>query len=150
MALMIDEQLCFADRPGNRRADSFRNIIAQSRVSAALLIPGSTKVAHVEGQAQLTTDGALRSAFAVRDKIPLLANRIDGLSLVLRSSGALERAQLWPAPTAPAGIRPAKIFAEHVRLNKDKGIGARIAGAFVLVPGLMQRGLDKDYRDNLY
>ena len=51
---------------------------------------------------------------------------------------------------APADIKPAKMFAEHVRLNKDKGLGARIAGAFVSVPGLMQRGLDKDYKDNLY
>ena len=42
------------------------------------------------------------------------------------------------------------MFAEHIRLNKDKGLGARIAGAFVSVPGLMQRGLDKDYKDNLY
>jgi len=42
------------------------------------------------------------------------------------------------------------MFAEHVRLNKDKGLGARIAGAFVSMPGLMQRGLEKDYKDNLY
>lgn len=150
MARMIDGQLCFADRPGNRRADSFRNIIAQPQVAAALLIPGSTRIAQVAGCAQLTTDEALRNAFAVQDKVPLLANRIDGLSLTLQSSAALERAKLWPASAAPADIRPAKIFAEHVRLNKDKGIGARIAGAFVSVPGLMQRGLDKDYKDNLY
>ena len=51
---------------------------------------------------------------------------------------------------APADIKPAKMFADHVKLNKDKGLGARIAGAFVSVPGLMQRGLDKDYKDNLY
>lgn len=150
MALMIGEQLCFADRPGNRRADSFRNIITQPHVAAALLIPGSTRIALVEGQVQLTTDEALRSAFAVQDKMPLIANSIKGLSLALRPSAALERAKLWPAAAAPADIRPAKIFAEHVRLNKDKGIGARIAGAFVSVPGLMQRGLDKDYKDNLY
>ena len=60
-----------------------------------------------------------------------------------------ESAMRWLA-AAPADIKPAKMFADHVKLNKDKGLGARIAGAFVSVPGLMQRGLDKDYKDNLY
>jgi hypothetical protein len=42
------------------------------------------------------------------------------------------------------------MFAEHLRLNKDKGLGARIASAAVSIPGLMQKALDKDYKDNLY
>jgi len=143
-------RLWFADRPGNRRADSFRNIIAQPRIAAALLIPGSAEVVIVEGQAAVTADPAMRAAFTVRDKLPLLATRVDDVCLTRRPSAALVRAALWPAPPPPAGLRPAKMLAEHVRLNRDKGIGARIAGAFVSVPGLMQRGLDKDYKDNLY
>lgn len=144
------ERLWFADRPGNRRADSFRNIIAQPRIAAALLIPGSAEVVIVEGRAAVTTDPAMREAFTVRDKLPLLATCVDEVRLTRRPSAALARAAPWPAAAAPAGLRPAKMLAEHVRLNKDKGLGARIAGAFVSVPGLMQRGLDKDYKDNLY
>ena len=63
---------------------------------------------------------------------------------------ALARARLWPAAPAPADIKPAKMFAEHLRLNKDKGLGARIASAAVSIPGLMRKALDKDYKDNLY
>jgi hypothetical protein len=37
-----------------------------------------------------------------------------------------------------------------VRLNKDKGLLAKMAGTVVSIPGLMQKGLDKDYKDNLY
>ena len=150
MAGVEGDRLWFADRPGNRRVDSFRNIIAQPRVAAALLIPGSTAVMIVDGRAAVTTDAAMREAFAVRGKTPLLVTRIDAVRMVRRESAALARAALWPAAAAPADIRPAKMFAEHIRLNKDKGLGARIAGAFVSVPGLMQRGLDKDYKDNLY
>lgn len=150
MAHIEGDQLWFADRPGNRRTDSFRNLIAQPRIAAALLVPGASAVAIVRGTAMLTDDETARATFAVQGKVPLLATRVDDLAIDIRPSAALERARLWPAAAAPADIKPAKMFAEHVRLNKDKGIGARIAGAFVSVPGLMQRGLDKDYKDNLY
>ena len=150
MAHLDGDQLWFADRPGNRRTDSFRNLIVQPRIAAALLIPGSADVAILRGTAMLTDDETARATFAVKDKVPLLATRVDDLAIERRSSAALARAALWPAAPAPTDIKPAKMFAEHVRLNKDKGLGARIAGAFVSMPGLMQRGLEKDYKDNLY
>lgn len=150
MARIDAAGLWFADRPGNRRADSFRSIVVQPRIAAALLIPGSTGVVSVRGQARLTADAAAREAFAVRDKTPLLAARIADATIEMRASPALGRARLWPAAAAPADIRPAKMFADHVRLNKDQGLAARLAGAFVSVPGLMERGLAKDYKDNLY
>lgn len=144
------DRLWFADRPGNRRADSFRNILEQPRIAAALLIPGSSQIVLIEGRATLTTAAAVRESFAVRDKIPRLATQVDELALTRRSSPALIRAAVWPPATAPGDIRPAKMLAEHLRLNRTKGIGARIASVAVSIPGLMQRGLDKDYKDNLY
>lgn len=142
--------LFFADRPGNRRTDSFRNIIAQPRIAAALLIPGSTMVATLTGAATLTRDERVRAHFVVRDKQPLLATRVDDLAVRLAPSAALARAALWPAAAAPGDIRPAHMLAEHLRLNRRKGLGARIASAVVSIPGLMQKGLDKDYENNLY
>ena len=144
------DALWFPDRPGNRRTDSFRNILTQPRVAAALLIPGTHHVAMLSGKAMLTTDEAARAPFTVRDRQPLLAARIAGLAIALAPSAALRRAALWPAAAAPADIVPARMFAEHIRLNRSRGLGARIASAVVSVPGLMQKGLDKDYRDNLY
>src|SRR5690606_155750 len=35
----------YADRPGNRRTDSFRNILTRPYASAVLMVPGSTQVA---------------------------------------------------------------------------------------------------------
>lgn len=142
--------LWFADRPGNRRVDSFRNIIAQPRIAAVLLVPGSSRVAVVTGTAQLTTDAQARAPFEVRGKTPQLAIGVEGAAVELRTSAALGRAALWPLRERAAVVAPAKMFAAHVKLNKDKGLGARIAGAVVSIPGLMQRGLDKDYESNLY
>ena len=142
--------LCFPDRPDNRRTDSFRNIIAQPHIAAALLIPGSSHVAMLTGSATLTDDEAARAPFTVKDKQPLLAARVEDLQIAIAPSAALARAALWPAASAPGDISPANMFAEHMRLNKSKGLGARIASAVVSIPGLLQKGLDKDYENNLY
>lgn len=150
LARLEGDRLTFADRPGNRRTDSFRNILAQPRIAGALLVPGSHRVALLRGAATLTIDASLREAFAVRDKVPRLAIEVTDLSIELRDSRALERARPWPVGQRAGGIEPAKIFASHVRLNKHRGLGARVARAMVSVPGLLQKGLDKDYKDNLY
>lgn len=150
MMRMEGTALWFADRPGNRRTDSFRNLIAQPRMAGALLIPGSTHVAILRGAAELTSDAAAREPFTVRDKAPLLAIRVAEPSLGLRPSPALARAALWPLAAKAEGIDPARMFTAHVKLNKDKGLTARIGGMVMSIPGLMQKGLDQDYKNNLY
>ncbi len=62
-----------------------------------------------------------------------------------RASSSRTRRPRWPSAW--------KIFVEHVRLNGDKGLGARLAGAALSVPGvtgLLRKGLEKDYKTNLY
>jgi predicted pyridoxine 5'-phosphate oxidase superfamily flavin-nucleotide-binding protein len=141
---------CYADRPGNRRADSFRNILAQPRMAAASLILGTTRVAILSGTARLTTDDAIRTSFAVDGKTPRLATCIEEPQLVVRDSAALGRARLWPAPPPVDGINPAAMFAAHVRLNRTAGLQAKLVRAAVSVPGFMERGLRHDYKTNLY
>ncbi|HUD29684.1 MAG TPA: pyridoxamine 5'-phosphate oxidase family protein [Novosphingobium sp.] len=152
MALIEGDVLWFADRPGNRRVDSFRNIVEQPSVALALLTPGAVRVAVVRGHARLTTDAAMRARFAVNGKVPLLAIRVEIASLDLHDSPALARADLWPV-RAETDINPTRLFVEHLKLNRTAGLGAALARASVAIlgmTGLMQKGLEKDYKDNLY
>jgi predicted pyridoxine 5'-phosphate oxidase superfamily flavin-nucleotide-binding protein len=152
MARLDGDVLWFADRPGNRRVDSFRNIVEQPDVALALLIPGASRIALVRGRAQLTTDQSAREYFTVRDKTPLLAIRVEIETIALHDSPALARADLWPLH-AVSDIDPAKLFVEHIKLNKVGGVGAALARASLSVPGmtgLLKKGLEKDYKDNLY
>jgi len=148
--LADDGTLWFADRPGNRRVDSFRNIIAHPDLGGVMIVPGSTTVGIVRGAAHLTDDEECRARFTVEGKVPLLAVGVEQAAIHLRESAALKRAAIWPFTGTSPDIKPAKMFAAHLKLNKDKGIGAKLASAFVSIPGLMQKGLDKDYKDNLY
>ncbi|ABD87755.1 pyridoxamine 5'-phosphate oxidase-related, FMN-binding [Rhodopseudomonas palustris BisB18] len=148
-----DDTAWFADRPGNRRTDSFRNILVQPRVAAALLIPGSSYVVHLSGRARISSDAARRAAFAVQDKTPALVAAIDDLTIELRDSAALRRARLWPLQPPTHGIEAAKLFVEHIKLNRDSGFAARLTGAALSVPGvsgLLKTALDKEYKNNLY
>ncbi|WP_447725784.1 pyridoxamine 5'-phosphate oxidase family protein [Sphingomonas koreensis] len=153
MARLEGDTLWFADRPGNRRVDSFRNILVQPRVAVALLVPGSTQVAILRGEAALTTEKAARECFVVRDKTPLLAIRVEVSAIELRHSPTLARADLWPVDTRAPDIEPAKLFVEHIKLNRNAGLGAKLASAALAVPGvtgLLKKGLEQDYKDNLY
>lgn len=145
-----DGHAWFADRPGNRRADSFRNILAQPRITAAMLIPGCTRVAMLSGTARLTTDAARRADFAVAGKTPLLVTRIEQPTHTLFESGALARARLWPAAPRTAGLDPAAMFAAHIKLSKSRSVQATLLRAALRIPGLMKKGLQRDYRNNLY
>lgn len=142
--------LTFADRPGNRRADSFRNIVTQPRIAAALLIPGNTQVAIVHGDAALTNNTAACAAFTVQGKTPRVVTQVANPRIRLYHSAALSRAAPGLRAAAAAGLDPARIFAAHVKLNKAQGVTATIASAVVSVPGLMRKGLEKDYESNLY
>ncbi len=150
MVRMDGDTLWFADRPGNRRVDSFRNIVVQPHIAALLLVPGSSQVVVVKGTARITTDEAQRAQFEVRDKVPLLAIGVTDLDISLRPSPALERARLWPLETPAEGLDPAKLFVTHVKLNKSKSLMAGVAGAVMSIPGLMRKGLESDYKKNLY
>lgn len=145
-----ENHLRFADRPGNRRTDSFRNILTNPRIAAALLRPGSNYVATVKGVASLNDDADVRGQFEIEVRVPKLIVEVGELALTMRRSEAIEKAQLWPTPPPPRELDAAKIFAAHMRLNKDRSVAAKLSKAIVSVPGLMRRGLESDYKKNLY
>jgi predicted pyridoxine 5'-phosphate oxidase superfamily flavin-nucleotide-binding protein len=140
----------FPDRPGNRRADGFRNILTQRRVAAAVLIPGATGIARVDGEARITKNEQIRKGFAAHEKVPRLVVSIEQPTITIVDSPALKRAQLWPMKRAEKSIDPAATLVAHVNLNKQAGLQAKLIRAVLSVPGLMRNGLDRDYRTNLY
>jgi predicted pyridoxine 5'-phosphate oxidase superfamily flavin-nucleotide-binding protein len=150
MVRLQDGCVWYADRPGNRRADSFRNILAQPRIAAVALIPGSSQVAVFSGSACITSDAAMRAGFTVEGKTPLLATCVEQLALDIYASPALARARLWPVAMRAADIDPAAMLVAHVKGNKTRGLQAALVRTALSVPGLMEKGLQSDYKNNLY
>ena len=145
-----EQHVCFADRPGNRRIDSFRNIVSQPQIALLAMIPGCLQVVEACGTAELNTSDSLRAAFQVREATPKLVTRVSVDSIVLRHSPALARARLWPAADAPAGLNGADIFKAHIQLNRSGGEAGDKIRAAIAVPGALEQGLSEDYKHNLY
>lgn len=93
---ILDERtLLMPERPGNRLADSLRNILANPHVGLLFVVPGVTDTFRVNGRATLTTDAALLAPSAVEGKLPLLGVLIDIEEAYTQCSKALLRSQLW-------------------------------------------------------
>jgi len=60
--VLDDVTLLLPERPGNRIADTLRNVLANPHVGLLFLVPGVTETFRVNGRASLTTDPELLSA----------------------------------------------------------------------------------------
>ncbi|MFT3811401.1 MAG: hypothetical protein QM698_15925 [Micropepsaceae bacterium] len=139
-----------AERPGNRLAYGFHNMIAQPQTAAVVIVPGATTVALVAGKAAISNDEAARAAFVVEGKTPILVTRIEGAEIVLRESRALAAAKLWPlADHAVSQVDPSAVLVAHVKANKSKGLAA-MALRTAVNRGTVAKGLAHSYRENLY
>lgn len=147
---LIDGDVVYPDRPGNRRVDSFRNILTQPRVAAMSLVPGSADVSVLTGVARIVANETLCAAFEVLGKTPRLVTRVEQVQIRSYRSEALQRARLWPATRTHDDLDPADIFKAHVKLNRIGGMAATITRAAVSIPGLMRKALQDDYKNNLY
>ena len=93
---ILDEKtLLLPDRPGNRLADSLRNILQNPHVALLFVIPGVTDTFRVNGRAEIVTDADLLEQCAVEGKAPKLALRIDIDEAYTHCSKAFLRSNLW-------------------------------------------------------
>jgi PPOX class probable FMN-dependent enzyme len=87
--------LAIPDRPGNRRADTFVNILEHPKVALLFLIPRRGETLRVSGRAYITRDPALLERMAVRGKVPELAICVQVEEAMFHCGKALIRSQLW-------------------------------------------------------
>ncbi len=88
-------RLLVPERPGNRLADSLRNILHNPRVGLLFLIPGIGDTLRVNGRASLVTDEELLAPSAVEGKVPGLGIVVDVDEVFTHCSKAFIRSQLW-------------------------------------------------------
>ncbi|WP_237536947.1 MSMEG_1061 family FMN-dependent PPOX-type flavoprotein [Streptomyces sp. SID5785] len=101
-------RLVLPDRPGNRRGDSFHNILENPHAGLLFLIPGAKDVLRVNGRARILTDAPFFDALTVKGQRPTLALLLDIDEIYLHCPQSLNRSGLWKPSTwitddAPAG-----------------------------------------------
>jgi PPOX class probable FMN-dependent enzyme len=97
---ILDEQtLLIPERPGNRLADSLRNILQNPNVGLLFFIPGLGDTFRVKGRATLTTDRNLLAPCAVEGKPPRLGILVEIESAFTHCPKAFLRANFWQKET---------------------------------------------------
>ena len=100
---VLDERtLAIPDRPGNRRVDGFRNVLANPHVGLVFLVPGRGDTLRVNGRAQVVAEAPFFDAMVLRGHRPRLALVVAVEEVFYHCSKAFLRSALWePDSWAP-------------------------------------------------
>ena len=118
---VLDERtLAVPDRPGNRRGDTFRNVLQRPHVGLLFLIPGKPETLRVAGQAIVVRDRALCERMAVQGKVPQLALVVTVAQVFFHCAKCVLRSQLWNREAWPelTGLSShARCIVDHASLE---------------------------------
>ena len=102
VVVLDDHRLVLPDRPGNKRLDGMRNLLANPHIGLLFVIPGREETLRINGRASITRDPSLLERCAVHGKRPLLAIGVEIEECFLHCAKAFRRSQLWTPERWPA------------------------------------------------
>ena len=93
---VLDEKtLAVPDRLGNRRADTFMNVLDNPKVGLIFLIPGIRETLRVSGQAQIVRDKRVLEMLSYKSKLPNLAMIVHVEETFMHCAKCIIRSNLW-------------------------------------------------------
>jgi uncharacterized protein len=109
LAYVINETtIALAERPGNRRADGYKNVLANPHVGLIFLIPGRGDTLRINGRARLVSDAPFFDDMIAKGHRPILALVVEVEEIFHHCAKAFLRSQLWrpetwhdPVPSRP-------------------------------------------------
>lgn len=93
--VLDDATLLIPERPGNRLADSLRNILRNPHVGVLFFIPGVDDTFRVHGRATITRDASLLAPSVVEGRAPRLGILVDVETAYTQCAKAFLRSGLW-------------------------------------------------------
>ena len=95
-ALVLDDTtLAIPERPGNRRADGFANILQNPHVGLIFLVPGRGDTLRVNGRATLLADAPYADQMVVKGHRPAVILEVAVEQIFFHCSKAFLRSKLW-------------------------------------------------------
>lgn len=137
--VLDDTTLAIPERPGNRQADTFSNLVQNRHVALIFLIPGKQETLRVSGTAVIVRDRWLREEMAMAGKTPEFAIAVTVTGAFFHCAKCIVRSRLWD-PSAWPDVSGLPSLAQAM---VD-------AGKLEETPAEMQSLIDKDLRERLY
>jgi uncharacterized protein len=112
--VLDDTTIAIPDRYGNRRADGFRNILANPHVGLIYLVPGRKETLRINGRARLIREAPFLDDMIVKGHRPDLALLVEIDQIFFHCMKAFMRSQLWEPQSWHPDALPS-----HARLVKS-------------------------------
>lgn len=94
-----DRTIAMGERPGNKRADGYRNILLNPHVGLNFFIPGRGDTLRINGRAHLVSDAPYFDDMLVKGHRPILAVVVDIEDLFFHCAKAFLRSGIWKPET---------------------------------------------------
>ena len=91
--------IVIAERPGNKRADGYLNVLVNPHVGIISLIPGRNDTLRINGRARLVRDAPFFDHLAVRGQRPVLAMVVEIDEVFSHCPKAFLRSEIWEPST---------------------------------------------------
>ena len=104
--VLDDATIAIAERPGNKRADGYLNILANPHIGVLSLIPGRTETLRINGRARLLRDAPFFDDLTVRGHRPILAIVVDIEQIFFHCAKSFLRSELWQPETWHPEVLP--------------------------------------------
>ena len=95
--ILGNNTIAIPDRKGNRRADTFSNILENPKVGLFFMVPGYRETLRITGTAIIVRDIELRQLMAVKGSIPELALVVNIDEVFFHCAKCVIRSGLWDA-----------------------------------------------------
>jgi uncharacterized protein len=106
--VLDDATVALPERAGNRRADGYRNILANPHVGLIYLLPGRGDTLRINGRARLVRDAELLDRMVVRRHRPVLALVVEIEEVFFHCAKAFLRSALWDPGTWQPDAAPSR------------------------------------------
>ncbi len=93
--ILDDQTLLIPERPGNKIADTLRNILHNPRIGILFIVPGVGDTFRVNGHATLIDDVDLLAPCAIEGKAPKLGIKVVIHDAYTQCPKAFKRSDLW-------------------------------------------------------
>ncbi|MEU8357371.1 pyridoxamine 5'-phosphate oxidase family protein [Nonomuraea sp. NPDC048882] len=109
-----DTTIAIPDRPGNRRADGFLNVLRNPHVGLIFLIPGRNETLRINGRARLVREAPFFDELIVKGHRPDLALVVEIEQIFFHCAKAFMRSSLWKPENWTTDALPS-----HAKLVKE-------------------------------
>jgi PPOX class probable FMN-dependent enzyme len=118
--VLDDTTIAIPERPGNRRADGFRNILRNPHVGLIFVVPGRGDTLRINGRATIVRDAPFLDDMVVKRHRPALALVVDIDEVFFHCSKAFLRSRAWhPDEWRPDAVRRRALIAKAVERPGD-------------------------------